>query len=139
MITIDELDDKHAQVAIVLLTADAAWPVYTDKVPDGAVPPYAKVDTIVSWPDGEPDGSLDGATRRCVTRWYVHSVGDTDINARSVAGRSRQLLLNVVPTITGRSCGRIKQDVASLPPVRDETSGVLRIDVTAVYKLTTEG
>jgi hypothetical protein len=138
-ITVDELDEAHAQVAIALITADAPpWPLYVGSVPDGAVPPYALVYPTVTWPDGTPAQALDGRSRTCVTRWYVHAAGATDQSARSVAGRIRQLLLNVRPVIAGRSCGLIDQE-ASAPPVRDETTGVLVLDIAAIYRLTTEG
>lgn len=133
-ITLDLLDEAHAQVAIAILVADGAWPVHVDKVPDDAELPYALVYPIVGWPDGNPDESLDGQTRRCVTRWYIHCVGSTDQSARSVSGRVRQLLLNARPTIPGRSCGFISQDV---DPTRmpNEATGVLVVDLTAVYLL----
>lgn len=137
-ITLDLLDELHAAVALDVLTADGLIPVYAGSVPSDAVRPYILVYPSVSWPNGRPDDSLDGRSRKCETRWYVHCVGETDQSARSVAGRVRQLLLNVVPTITGRSCGRIKQE-ASPPPVRDETTGVLVLDIAAVYLLVTEG
>lgn len=138
MITIDELDEQHAQVAIAILEADDAWPVHVGSVPDGSALPYALVYSIVGWPDGNPDESLDGLTRRCETRWYIHCVGGTDQSARAVSGRVRQLLLNVKPTITGRSCGFIKQDVEpTFQP--NEATGLLIVDLTSVYLLVSVG
>jgi hypothetical protein len=137
-ITLDLLDELHAAVALDLLNADALIPVYAGSVPDSSTRPYILVYPTVAWPNGRPGDSMDGKTRTCETRWYVHCVGETDQSARSVAGRVRQLLLNVRPTISGRSCGLIKQE-ASPPPVRDETTGVLVLDIAAVYLLVTEG
>jgi len=137
-ITLDLLDELHARTALDILEADGLIPVYEGGVPDGATRPYVLVYPTVAWPNGRLGDSLDGKTRTCETRWFVHCAGETDQSARSVAGRVRQLLLNVRPTITGRSCGLIKQE-ASPPPVRDETTGVLVLDIAAVYLLVTEG
>jgi hypothetical protein len=135
---LDLLDEAHAQVAITILQADMTWPTHVDKVPDDAKPPYALVYPVVGWPDGDPDESLDGRTRRCETRWYIHCAGSTDQSARSVSGRVRQLLLNVRPTIVGRDCGLISQDV---PPtlMPNEATGVLVVDLMSVYLLVSVG
>jgi hypothetical protein len=138
VITIDQLDEAHAAVAIDILEADNAWPVYVDGVPDDATRPYALIYPVVSWPKGRLSDALDGKTRTCETRWYIHCAGETDQGSRAVAGRVRQLLLNVRPTIAGRSCGLISQE-ASPPAARDETTGVLVLDIAAVYLLVTEG
>jgi hypothetical protein len=138
-ITLDELDEAHARVAIDLINADSPpWILHVGSVPAGAVLPYALVYPIVAWPKGAPATALDGKSRTCVTRWYFHCAGASDQSARAVAGRIRQLLLNVRPAITGRSCDLIGQE-ASLPPVRDETAGSLVVDIATVYLLTTEG
>ncbi len=137
-ITLDLLDEAHAAVAVDILTADALIPVYTGSVPDGVTRPYILIYPTVAWPNGRDADALDGKTRTCETRWYIHCAGETDQSARSVAGRVRQLLLNVRPVIAGRSCGLIKQE-ASPPPVRDETTGVTVLDIAAVYLLVTEG
>lgn len=135
MITIDELDEKHARAALDVLEADGAWPVFTGKVPDQTPPPYVMAYPTVEWPIGEGQ-TLEGKTSTCITRWYFHCVGPSDADARAVAGRVRQLLANFRPTISGRSCGLIQQE-ASLPPVRDETTGVLVMDVASIYVLYT--
>lgn len=138
MTVLDLLDEAHAQVAIAILQADTTWPTYVDQVPDTAKPPYALVYPAVGWPAGRPYKSLDGKSRTCETRWYIHCVGSTDQSARSVAGRVRQLLLNVQPTIATRSCGLISQEVVpTLIP--NEATGVLVVDLATVYLLVTEG
>ena len=141
-ITLDLLDEAHAQVALTILAADGNQPVYAGAVPQdpttgkSAPPPYVLVYSVVEWPVGPEGTTLDGITAACVTRWYTHSVGGTDQQTRSVANRVRQLLKDVQPTITGRSCGFIQQE-AALPLVRDETTGQLVQDLAAVYVLTT--
>jgi hypothetical protein len=135
-ITIDQLDEAHAQVALSILTADANQPVYAGVAPDNVTPPYVLVYTVVEWPDNTDGKSFDGTTSTCVTRWYTHSVGGTDQSTRAIANRVRQLLVNAHPTIAGRSCGFIQQE-AALPMVRDETAGSLVQDLAAVYVLTT--
>lgn len=136
-ITIDLLDEAHAQVALTILAADSPGviPVYPGAAPDNVAPPYVLVYSVVEWP-GADGATLDGLTSACVVRWYTHSIGGTDQQTRSVANRVRQLLKDVHPTITGRSCGFIRQE-AALPLVRDETTGQLVQDLAAVYVLTT--
>jgi len=134
-LTIDLLDEAHAQIALTILAADGLMPVYPGVAPDNVAPPYVLVYSVVEWPAGEGT-TLAGITSACVTRWYTHSVGGTDQQTRSVANRVRQLLKDVQPTITGRSCGFIQQESA-LPLVRDELTGVLVQDLAAVYVLTT--
>lgn len=135
-LTIDGLDEAHAQVALTILTTDANQPVYAGVAPDSVAPPYVLVYTVVEWPGDGEGKSFDGTTSTCVTRWYTHSVGATDQSTRAIANRVRQLLVNVRPTISGRSCGFIQQE-AALPMVRDETTGQLVQDLAAVYVLTT--
>lgn len=141
-LTIDQLDELHAQAALTILTADAVVPVYQGFVPEDPAtgrtvpPPYVLVYSVVEWPADGEGKSFDGTTSTCVTRWYTHSVGATDQSTRAVANRVRQLLVNVRPTIAGRSCGFIQQE-AALPLVRDELTGVLVQDLAAVYVLTT--
>lgn len=135
-ITIDELDEAHAQVALAILTADGNQPVYPGVAPDGVVPPYVLVYTVVEWPATGDGNTFDGHTGTCVTRWYTHSVGATDQSTRAIANRVRQLLVNVHPTVAGRSCGLIQQE-AALPLVPNETAGSLVQDLAAVYVLTT--
>jgi hypothetical protein len=71
-----------------------------------------------------------------VTRWYVACVGGSDQSARSIGNRARQLLVNVHPTIAGRTCGLIQQE-ATRPPVRNELTGELVEDIVDTYVLTT--
>jgi hypothetical protein len=135
-ITIDQLDEAHAQDALSILSADANQPVYAGVAPNAVTPPYELVYTTVEL-TGEGDGkTLDATTSTCVTRWYTHSVGATDQSTRAIANRVRQLLVNVHPTISGRTCGLIQQE-AALPVSRDERTGALIQDLAAVYILTT--
>jgi hypothetical protein len=135
-ITIDQLDEKHARAALDILEADGGLAVYEGVVPQPRAEAYVLVYTAVQWPGQGEGQSFDGTTSTCVTRWYTHCVGATDQGSRTVANRVRQLLVNVRPTIPGRSCGFIQQE-ASPPPVRDQTTGVLVQDIAAVYILTT--
>ncbi len=136
-ITIDLLDEAHAQVAPTILTADGNQPVYSDAVPDSPPPEYVLVRTSVSWPDATDGKSFDGTTSTCVTRWFTYSVGPNSQSARSINNRVRQLLVNVHPTITGRSCGFIQQDPLDIPPDFNETAGGLVVTLREQYTLTT--
>lgn len=138
-LTIDQLDEAHARVALDILEADANQPVYEGKAPDNVHPPYVLVYSEVSWPANGSEGeTLENITNQCVTRWFVHCAGETDKAARALGNRVRQLLVNVQPVIAGRSCSRIQQH-ATYRPVRDERTGVLVMDVGAVYQFTSNG
>jgi hypothetical protein len=135
-IVIDQLDELHARVLLDILETDNNQPVYEGVVPDGATPPYVLVYSSVQWPQDGEGQNLQFQTNRCETRWYVHCAGSTDQSARAISNRVRQLVKNVKPTITGRSCGLIQQE-AIVPPIRDERIGVLVMDLVATYVFTT--
>lgn len=135
-IVVDALDEAHARVVLDILEGDGGVVVHEGVVPNDAEPPYALVYIAVQWPGSGEGQAFDGTTSTCVTRWYIHCAGATDQAARAVANWVRQLLVNVQPEITGRSCGLIQQE-ASLPPVPDETVGRLVQDIVGVYILTT--
>lgn len=137
-ITIDQLDELHARVALDILENDNNQPVYEGVAPDEPATPYVLVYTQVTWPDKGDGTNFDMVTNQCVTNWITYSVGSTETSARAVANRVRQLLVNVQPTITGRSCGRIQQTGASSPD-RDERIGRLVYTLEATYTLYTNG
>jgi len=138
-LTIDVLDETHARVVLDLLTNDGNQPVYNNYAPDNTAPPYLYVYSHVWWPGSGSDGqNFEGVTNQCVTRAYVHCVGETDEAARSLSNRVRQLLVNVKPVIAGRSCSLIQQE-SSNTPEKDERSGVLIMDAVASYLFTSNG
>lgn len=138
-LTIDQLDETHARIALDILEADANQPVYEGNTPDNVAVPYVLVYTHVSWPGNGSEGqTLEHKTNQCNTRWIVHCAGETDQAARALSNRVRQLLVNVRPVIAGRSCSLIQQE-SSLNPVRDERTGVLVMDVVADYSFTSNG
>lgn len=138
-LVIDQLDETHARVALDILEADANQPVYEGKTPDNVHPPYVLIYTEVTWSGNGSEGqTLEHITNRCVTRWFVHCAGETDQAARTLGNRVRQLLVNVQPTIANRSCSRIQQEMTERP-VRDERTGVLVMDVIAIYSFTSNG
>lgn len=136
----------HAQAVLDLLDADNEPPPLV--VFDGAVPrdpatgksrtpPYVLVYFTVSTPSGEmaaDSTSLDMDSDRIVLRAYCHSVGGNAQAARIVAGRTRAALLNVTPTIAGRTCWPIRHDEGR-PAERDESAGTLVLDQVDVYRL----
>lgn len=132
----------HAQAVLDLLDADNTAPalvVHDGAVPSGATPPYVVVYfTIVTPTAGQAPDSADinFDSRRLIVDAYCHSIGGTARAARIVAGRVRAALLNVRPTVTGRSAFPIRQQEGQ-PPQRDETTGVLVFDQIDVYRLQT--
>jgi hypothetical protein len=136
----DQLDELHAQAGLALLNAnpDLAGIVYDDeKVPPGATR-YVRVFTHIERPRGHQGNRLRGTSDTFVTRWYCHCVGINDTSARAVAMQVRSSLLDVRPTIAGRSCDKIIQEAAQ-PPRRDEKASPLIVDLVQVYRLTTTG
>lgn len=127
--------DSHAQAYRTLLTA-AGLTVHDGKVPDAAPLPYVVLHTVVAHPpaDQSPDSSnLDFASNGVWARCYLHSVGGNAQAAREVANRVSVALLDVTPTVAGRSCGPIRWEDGQ-PPQRDETTGVLVMDLVDVYR-----
>lgn len=136
----DELDRLHLDAALDLLRADAALTVYPDAqgfTPTDPPPPYVVVYASIERPADAPGNALAGSSTTWTVRWYCHCVGDGLYAATAVAGRVRSLLLDVVPTITGRVCGPIRQEAGSPPTSRDETTGPQLHDQAVVYRCTT--
>jgi hypothetical protein len=131
----DGLDQALAQVALDLLAADANLTVYDGAVPNLAPRPYVLVYTSISRPSDDPDNALDGPTRVWQVRWICHCVADNGKAARGIAQRVRTQLLDVQPAVVGLSCGLIRMESDSLPPQRDETTGVLVMDAVETYRL----
>jgi hypothetical protein len=131
----DGLDQALAQAGLDLLTADAGLTVYDGVVPNGAVRPYVLVYISVSRPSEDLDNPLTGRSAVWTTRWFCHCVGDSAKAARAVAQRVRTQLLDVVPVVAGLSCGPIRMESDSLPPQRDETTGVPVMDAVETYRL----
>lgn len=135
----DQLDRLHIDAGLDLLRADATLTVHPDR--DGNTPatpptPYVRVYAYIERPADALANSLDGTSALWVTRWICHCVGETEYAATSVAMRVRAALLDVRPTIVGRTCNRIDQDAAA-PPTRDETTGSVVFDEVVVYSLMT--
>jgi hypothetical protein len=134
----DGLDQALANAGLALLAADPALTVYDGAVPsptpDVSAHPWVLVYTTVSRPTGDPDNPLNGRSGVWVARWILHCVGGNAVAARAVAQRARTQLLDVRPVIAGLSCGLIRWD-ESLPPQRDETTGVLVMDAVETYSL----
>jgi hypothetical protein len=132
----DGLDQAVANAGLALLQADTGLVVFDGGVPNPTpTPPYALVYTTVARPSDDPDNSGDGRSRVWNAAWIVHCVGANAASARAVAQRVRTQLLDVTPVITGLSCNRIRMDPDAPPPQRDETTGVVVMDLTQTYRL----
>lgn len=136
----------HADAFLTPLRADTGLVVYpvanaapgsgTSTIPDGAAPPYVSVHVTFGRGLG-PDPvnpTLDMRSGRALARAYCHCVGGDDIAARAVAQRVQAALLDVRPTIAGRTCYPIRFD-AFEPPRPDESTGQLISDLVVVYRL----
>lgn len=131
----DGLDLVLTSVALDLLTADVLLKVYDGVVPAVATRPYVLVYSSLTRSSEDPDNAADGLTRVWMARWICHCVGESASAARKVAERVRTALLDVQPTVPGLSCGLIRMEGDSLPPERDETTGVPVMDAVVTYRL----
>lgn len=131
----------HADAYLGLLRANPNLTVYPEadgdedgqRVPAGAVPPYVVVDVAIETPEGS---TVTGLADRMTARAYCHCVGGNDVACRAVAQMVRGALLNVRPTVAGRTAGLIRHD-ANRPPVPDESSGSLVVEQTDIYRVDT--
>lgn len=125
----------HADAVLGLLTAaPGSLRVLDGAVPNGAVPPYV----LVYFADNDPETSdsrpLDGRSDRFVQRVYVHCVGGNASATRALGERVRTALLDVTPTVSGRSCFPIRREEGQ-PPQREESTGTLIMDRVDLYRL----
>ena len=132
-------DEPHAVAILDLLRAVPDLVVYppedgadgTQIVPTGASPPYVVAYIQVSYVLG-PTIALESS--RAVVRITCHSVGQTDIAARVVAGLVRGALLDITPVIAGRKSYPVRYDDGQ-PPRPDESLGHLVISQVDIYRL----
>lgn len=103
-------------------------------VPANTAPPYVAVHLGFTHATG-PSGT-DFPSTRLVARAYCHCVGGNDIAARAVAQKVISALLDVVPTIPGRTCFPIRFE-SDAPPRSDESTGRLVVDLAFVFRLET--
>ncbi|WP_422744349.1 tail completion protein gp17 [Micromonospora sp. WMMD754] len=126
----------HADAVLALLAAAPGNPlrVLDGAVPKETAPPYV----LVYFGDEDPElpdsRALEGSSERFVLRAWVHCVGGNAAAARALGERVRAALLDVVPSIAGRSCWPIRREEGS-PPQRDESTGTLVMDRVDVYRL----
>lgn len=118
-----------------LLRAPGALPspivVYDDAVPNGTLPPYIRVFLKVSYPDMT---ALTNKSDRAMLRILCHCVGETSTAADVVAGAVRSVLLDVVPTVSGRACFPIRNE-SGVDVRPDESTGILVMDAIEIYRL----
>ena len=132
--------EDHRSAFMALLNGagkPAAIGIYNDKIPTTVVPPYVRVYFSANRPPGADGNALDGTSKTLMFRAICHCVGGNDTAALAVAQWVETALLDVRPTVAGRSSGLIRQDSA-LDPNPDESTGQLVVDVIQTYRLTTE-
>lgn len=128
----------HANAFLALLQAVPGMTTYDGAVPRApTVPPerYALVYFSIENPDGVAAPDKTSLTFDAVAinaRAYVHCVGGNAMSARAVSGLVRDAVLNVTPSVAGRSCFPIRW-LEGQPPQRDESSGPLVMDLVDVY------
>lgn len=130
--------DAHAQAFLALLDADNGPPALN--VHDGVVPAGVDVDAqpyvLVYFAAVQPDTTKEGAAYGFQLRAICHSVGGNAQAARMVADRVAAAVFNQTPAVAGRSCYPIEHEDGQ-PPLRDESTGSLVMDLVDTYVLLT--
>jgi hypothetical protein len=104
----------HATAVLSLLTG-AGLTVHDGAVPANPTYPYA---VLYSNTGGRDATNLTLASDHQVYDVQVTAVGATAASARIYATRALTALLDVIPTVTGRTCWPIRLDVAQ--PARED-------------------
>lgn len=134
----DQLDEDLAQAALTLLAATGIPVVDDERIPADTPTRYFRVYTSTERPADAEGNALAGLSSTWTTRWYVHHIAANDTAVRALAMQSRTALLDQRPTVTGRSCGLIRQESVT-PPQRDEHAGPLVMDQVVVYRMKSTG
>lgn len=101
----------HAEAGLDLLRAVSGLTVHDGLVPNDSPDHYVLVYTFRLRPDGlaAPDRiPLTGASVGVDMRMYCHCVGATAQAARVIQGLVEGALLDVTPTVSGRTCFPIR-------------------------------
>jgi len=109
--------------------------VYDGPAPINAEPPYAVLYLTAS--ALRDSTSLANRSDRHLVRATYHCCGEDTVTARAVAQRICDAVLDLVPTIAGRVCFPIRQEVGTPPPRPDESTGRPVISKIDVYELET--
>lgn len=104
--------------------------VFDGSVDPKTVPPYVVAYVATTTPEST---TFEDVFDRVECTSIVHSVGGTSESARVIADRVWTALLGQTPTVTGRTCSRIRL-IDSQPPRRDESTGLLIVDQVDVYQ-----
>jgi hypothetical protein len=127
--------EDHVESGLALLRTNTNLTVYDGLVPKDAPNAYVVVHTFRQRPDGltAPDKvPLTGTSVAVDMRMYCHCVGSTAAAARLVQGQVEATLLDMTPTVTGRSCFPIRLiDGAQSQP--NEETGASVWDNVDVY------
>jgi hypothetical protein len=135
----DLADWQHYDAFMSLLRADGQLTSYPDNTgftPKVAGPEYVRVYMSIDRQAGADGNSLAGRSSTWTARYFCHCVGENEYGAVAIAMRVRALVLDVRPTITGRSVGLIREEQAP-PPGKDDATGDAVFDALCVYRLTT--
>lgn len=125
--------DEHSAAVMALLAAEPLLTPYDGVVPPGADPrtmPYVLAYFYGSY----PELSFDGTVYDFQLRIVLHCVTGSPKAARMVSDLAAGRLLDVTPTVAGRSCYPIRFE-DSTPPQRDESISALVMDQVDTYLL----
>jgi hypothetical protein len=124
---------EHKAAVLALLDPDPIVAIY-----DGVVPKDVNAGTNPYWVayffGGYPDLKFQGTIYTFRLRIVLHCVGGNGQATAIVSDRGAGLLLDVTPTVSGRSCYPIRWE-DSQPPQRDETTGSTVMDQIDQYVL----
>jgi hypothetical protein len=125
---------EHAAAVLALLDPDPVWTVYASGQVPAGIDPKATPYWVVWFTRARPEINFAGVSDAFQARIDLHSVAGNADAAQIGSDRAEALLLDVTPTVTGRVCHKIRWE-ESLPPQRDESTGVLVMDAIDRYVL----
>ncbi len=105
----------HVNAVMALLAGDPNLRVYRAKVPDGATRPYAVLYAGTGGAETTALGMLSTLRR---FPFHMTYVGDTDEQVLALAERIETRLLDVHPTVAGRTTGPIHKTLDEPPPIQ---------------------
>jgi len=124
----------HSDAFMALLGANPKLNPLKGKVPQGTEPPYVTVYFSDTHPADEQANNLDGGSQRYTLWATTHSVGENEDAALIVSDQVGASVLDVTPTVPGRTCWPIRRELGR-DVRRDESTGITVQDKVDVYRI----
>lgn len=105
----------HINAVMTLLAADTSIRVYRAIVPGSPVLPYA---VLFAGAPGAAPGDYGFASTWREFRFHINTVGSTDEQVFALAERIEARLLDVRPTVAGRTTGPVTKTLETPQPLQ---------------------